>query len=355
MLLSVIAFAAAGFPPSPQDDRIATYHPRFGRKRPVVAVVASNAFTEITDFMIPFGTLSRSGVADVMGVSTGPGIVEMPPLRVRLQGTLDQFDARYPQGADYVIVPYVTPADDPVLVKWIAAQNAKGGALMSVCLGATVVAGSGLLDGRRAATWFGSEPWRDARYPKVRWQKNVRYLSDGGIISTAGISASLPASIALVEAIGGRRKADALAKKLGVGDWSAKHDSDAFSLRPGETLATGRADSTAETVGLPLKDEIDEIALGFTADAFSHTGHSRVVLLSPNAAAVRTRHGLTILADGFSDGLQKTTRLLPPLSSSSPAKALDRSLETISQWYGRAAAYVAARMMEYPGFPEKTP
>ena len=303
--------------------------------------------------MVPFGTLNRSGVAEVVSVSTGPGLVQMPPLRVRLQATLEEFDARYPQGADYVLVPNVRPDDDPVLVKWVVAQNAKGGTLMSVCLGSNVVGNTGLLEGHEATSWFGNARQREARYPKVRWRKNVRYLSDGGIVSTAGISASLPSSIALVEAIGGHRKADALAKRLGVADWSPKHDSDVFTVKPGEPpLSGGAPDATAETVGLPLTRGVDEIALGFTADAFSHTGHSRVVPLAPNAAPVRTRYGLVILADGSPDGPKGTTRLLPPLPSTRPAEALDRALDTISAWYGRPAAYGAARMMEYPGFPK---
>src|SRR3954468_6951626 len=62
------------------------YQPRFGRKRPVVVVIGLNEGSEITDFMVPFGALARSGVAEVLSVSTVAGPVVMRPLRMELQG-----------------------------------------------------------------------------------------------------------------------------------------------------------------------------------------------------------------------------------------------------------------------------
>jgi len=41
-------------------ERIEPYRPRFGRTRPLIAVVGENSGTELTDFTIPYGVLSRS-------------------------------------------------------------------------------------------------------------------------------------------------------------------------------------------------------------------------------------------------------------------------------------------------------
>ncbi|MET0322412.1 MAG: hypothetical protein ABW069_16955 [Duganella sp.] len=57
---------------------LSPYHDRFGRDQPVVAVVADNGGTELTDFMIPYGVLARSGAAHLLSVSTQPGVVAMP-------------------------------------------------------------------------------------------------------------------------------------------------------------------------------------------------------------------------------------------------------------------------------------
>ena len=205
------------------------YVARFGRTRPVVAVIAGNSGTELTDFVIPFGVLSASGAAEVVAVSTGPGPVTMKPaLRLQMQATIQEFDGRYPDGADYVIVPAILDESDPVLLGWIKAQAARQGTVASICLGAQVVANTGLMDGRRATSWWGTEGKRMTRFPDVRWEKNIRYVADGRIVSSAGISASLPASLALVAAIAGQGRAAALAQEIGVTDWSSRHDSDAF-------------------------------------------------------------------------------------------------------------------------------
>lgn len=49
------------------------------------------------------------------------------------------------------------------------------------------------MDGRRATGWWGTEAQRSSRHPNVRWERNIRYVADGRVVSSAGISASLPA------------------------------------------------------------------------------------------------------------------------------------------------------------------
>jgi transcriptional regulator GlxA family with amidase domain len=85
---------------------------------------------------------------------TGP-IQLMPALRIEPQATLAEFDARFPDGADYVIVPAVHEPDDATLVGWVRAQARKGAVIVGVCDGVWVVANAGLLNGCRAAGhWF---------------------------------------------------------------------------------------------------------------------------------------------------------------------------------------------------------
>jgi hypothetical protein len=98
-------------------ERIEPYQPRFGRTRPLVAVVGENGGTELTDFVIPYGVLSRSGTADVMSVATHPGILRMrPAVQIQPDLTMDEFDRLHPEGADYVIVPAIDNSDDPQLL-----------------------------------------------------------------------------------------------------------------------------------------------------------------------------------------------------------------------------------------------
>lgn len=330
-----------------RPEKIDRYQPRFGRKRPVIAVVGENAGTEITDFVIPYAVLSRSGVAEVVSVAVAPGEVRMRHHRFTLDSTLADFDQRFPQGADYIVIPQMDNEKNPALLRWIAAQSAKGGTVVSICLGAHVVANTGLLDGRRATSWWGSEATRVERHPKVRWQRNIRYVSEGKFVSSAGISASMPTSIALVEAIAGRAKATALAQELGMGKWGSDHNSDRFHKGPPLDM---RRNPNPDLVGIPVKPGDDEIALALTAEAYSIHGKSRAMVVTEGGKPVRLAHGLVVLPDQPASGAAPLARTLPPLSSHQPAKTLDRSLADVAAVYGAEAARTVARVMEYPGY-----
>jgi hypothetical protein len=69
------------------------YQARFGRERPVIAILGSNHHTEISDFMLPYGVLKRADVADVLAVSTHTGMIGMSSgLQVQPDASLAEFD-----------------------------------------------------------------------------------------------------------------------------------------------------------------------------------------------------------------------------------------------------------------------
>ena len=90
------------------------------RQRPLIAIVGINDATEVTDYLMPYGILRRAGVADVVALATEPGPVTLyPALAVEPQATIAEFDARHPDGADYVIVPAMSRDDDPAVLAWL--------------------------------------------------------------------------------------------------------------------------------------------------------------------------------------------------------------------------------------------
>lgn len=332
-------------------ETIEPYQQRFGRLQPVVVVVGDNGGTELTDFVIPYGVLSSSGVATVVSVSTEPGTMKMfPALNVQAQYTLRQFDELFPQGADYVVVPAIKDKDNARLVKWLTAQSGKGSSLVSICNGAITLANTGLMAGHRATAHWASEKVRATDFPDVLWQKNVRYVADAKIISSAGISASLPVSIALVQAIAGKDKANAVADKLGVNDWSSKHSSDAFQQASDDPSMAWRVQQKTPThLNIPLSEGMDEIALALRAEAYSHSGAAQVTAVSNSLNPVRTRYNLLIVPDKQIVILGVQPAALNTQSAALPsAKALDTALNEITEEYGAAAARQAARVMEYP-------
>jgi putative intracellular protease/amidase len=332
------------------EEKIDVWKPRAGRTRPVIAVLAQNAGVELADYVTPFGVLAQSKVADVLSVSTEPGIVNMRPLQVEAQLTLDSFDGMHPEGADYVVVPAVRDPKDPRLLGFVRAQSQKGATIVSICLGALAVANTGLMDGRRVTSHWGSEGVRAMQFPNVRWQKNTRWVADGTIVSSAGISAAVPVSIALVEAIGGRERAASVAKQLGVSEWSSKHESDAFQLRPGEQPPSMEPITATSSVGIPIRDGIDEIALALTADAYNHARQVAVHAVAATLQPVITVSGLRVIPERTLSGTNGVDRLLPAPEVVPATHALDVALRAIEAEYGRSASCTAARTMEHPSY-----
>jgi putative intracellular protease/amidase len=352
---SLPASAATGSPAASPEE-MAPYHARFNRDRPVIAVVAENSGTELVDFVVPYGVLARSGVAEVIAVATREGAVTMrPALQIQPQATIAQFDARYPEGADYVIVPAMVKRKDPALLGWIKAQAAKGSTMVSICDGVMVLAEAGLLQDRRATGHWASESMRRDMYRQTQWVNNTRYVVDGPVASSAGISAAQPMALAIVAAIAGHKVAATVAGGLGAGHWSAAHDSDRFANRHGAILDAlvalqlkNRLFHSTQRVGIEIAPGVDEIALALMADAYSRTGRSQVFALSD--APVLTQHGLTILPARVGGAAPRVDIMLPAFDATPPVHVLDQALAGIATRYGRTTADDVASAFEYPGF-----
>jgi putative intracellular protease/amidase len=347
------AAPVASLSPVPADEHartIAAMKPH-KRARPVVAVLGHNAGTEVTDYLIPYAVLQHSGAADVLAVAPKAGPMEMKPaLRVAAQASLAEFDARYPGGADYVVVAAMHPRNDPAVIAWLKAQEARGAFIVGVCSGVRTLSAAGMLAGRQATRyWYDAEDMAEAN-PTTRWVKDRRYVVDGRIVTTTGITASMPVSLALVEAIAGRERARAVADDFGVANWDARHDSSAFGFNR-RMLAAAVGNKLAvwnrESFGLPATAGVDEVALAFTADAWSRTFRSTALTIADRPGAIRMRHGLTLLPDRVA-GDKAVDHVLPAPGAEQPAKALPSALASIRQRYGDATAAFVSVQLEYP-------
>ncbi|WP_316977987.1 DJ-1/PfpI family protein [Shumkonia mesophila] len=323
------------------------------RARPAIALLTLNDATEVSDFLVAYGILGEADVADVTVVAPEAGPVKLYPsfnLRVEAQATLRAFEERYPEGADYVVVPAVQPRDDARVVNWIKAQHAKGAKIVSICNGTLTLAAAGLLDGRRAtAHWSEVQGLREA-HPTLQWVPDRRYVVDRGILTSTGVSASIPVAITLVEAIGGRAAAEKVAKTLGVATWDARHATRAFQLTREHKKTFLRNKMSLwrhETLGLPVERDVDEIALGLTVDTYFRTEMTRLTTAGTGDEGVKTRRGLVIYPD-TSAGVAAVDAMLPAPPSGAVSRTLDRELARIASRYDRPTAAFVALTLEYP-------
>jgi putative intracellular protease/amidase len=315
--------------------------------KPVIAVLAFNDSTETTDFMLSHAVLQRAGVAEVHAVAPRRGkVVLYPALQVEVAQDLAGFDQAHPAGADYVIVPALDDAADPAIGRWLRQQADKGARVVGVCAGALIVGRAGLLDGRRFVTHWYFRKEALQRHPTATHVPHQRYVVDRNVATTTGITASVPAMLALVEAMGGEARAQQLAAELGVSSWTPAHDSSAFGLdvaRAARYVLAKAAFWRREHWQVDARDGMDDVALALAADAWSRTGHVRVT--AAGAGPVTLRSGLRLLPEraDAADGR------LPLAPGTKPAQQLDRSLCEIADRFGAARSEWVMMELEYPG------
>jgi putative intracellular protease/amidase len=348
-----LAPSVAAPPTIAQDERdaaIAALKPP-KRQRPLIAIIGINNATETTDYLMPYGILKRADVADVVTLATQPGPMTLfPTLKVEPQATIAAFDAQHPDGADYVIVPAMSRDDDPEALQWIRSQSGKGAIVIGVCVGAKVVGEAGLLHGKRATThWYSIKELR-GKHPTMRYVEDRRLVVDDGVATTTGITASMPMSLTLIEAIAGRDKAKAVGRDIGLPDWDARHESDEFKFTRPFALTAIRNTAAFwahERLGIELKPGMDEVSLALVTDAWSRTYRSQAVTFASTAGAQQTRNGIRILPDEVATNWP-AERTLPSVGDRKPAEALDDALNGIAARYGTGTTDFVAMQLEYP-------
>jgi transcriptional regulator GlxA family with amidase domain len=87
---------------------------------------------------------------------------------------------------------------DEAHLDWVRAQRAAVPLMTSVCTGSLVYAAAGLLRGRRATTHWGSLDLLAETDPSIEVRPDDRYVDDGDVITSAGVSAGIDMALHLV-------------------------------------------------------------------------------------------------------------------------------------------------------------
>jgi transcriptional regulator GlxA family with amidase domain len=77
-------------------------------------------------------------------------------------------------------------------------HHASGGTVASVCAGADALGRAGLLDGRRCTTHHDVQDELARRYPKATVVRDVLYVADGRVVTSAGIASGIDLALHLI-------------------------------------------------------------------------------------------------------------------------------------------------------------
>jgi transcriptional regulator GlxA family with amidase domain len=266
-------------------------------RKPFVALLADARGTEAPDLLTPYAILAESGAVDVKIVGATPEPVRLTPgvAWVAPQLTRGELADETRPCPDVVIVPALDVVEDTARSAWLRQQAARGARLMSVCEGAKVLAAAGLLRGREATVHWYSRAKLARAYPDVTWRQDRRWVIDGPITTTAGISAVEPATLALLSDLAGEACMRDTADRLRLPRPDQRHRGADFRVtaKGGATVLRNRlAFWRHEAVAVRLSDGVDEMGLAAELDAWSRTYRSTAWAVGPRS--VTSRHGLTL-------------------------------------------------------------
>jgi len=125
--------------------------------------------------------------------------------------TLAEFDYQNCPPLDLLLLPggmgTVRELDNPAILSFLKERAPTAKVTMSVCSGSWILAKAGLLDGRRATSNKVYFKMATQQSDQVQWVAEARWVEDGPIFTSSGVSAGIDMSLAVIASLYGEDKA----------------------------------------------------------------------------------------------------------------------------------------------------
>jgi transcriptional regulator GlxA family with amidase domain len=184
-----------------------------------VAIFLYNG-AEILDLAGPSEVFSASGFDTYTMSVDGKEILSQGFISIKPNYSLE--NAPVP---DIVVFPggdATAPANDPRVMEWVKKLHDRGSILMTVCTGAQILARAGYLDNKNITTWHGYIKDLQKLVPTAVVLGNTRYVDNGNIITTAGVSAGIDGALYLVSRLNVMEAAKQTAYYMEYDKWDPK-------------------------------------------------------------------------------------------------------------------------------------
>ncbi|WP_336245831.1 DJ-1/PfpI family protein [Paenibacillus apiarius] len=177
---------------------------------------------EVLDFAGPFEVFAVTG--QTLTTASSPFLVktvsEDGKLVTARNGLKLQPDYSYADAPqfDILIIPggpgSRTEMYNKATIKWVQERMDKVDIMASVCTGALILAEAGLLDGKTVTTHWNSYDRLESDYLSLTVKRNVKFVDEGKIVTSGGISAGINMSFHLVKRLLGKEVAANTAKMM---------------------------------------------------------------------------------------------------------------------------------------------
>jgi len=300
-------------------------------------VVLGASGSVITDALGPYEVFARSQEFFVYAVSAShPTAMCSGGLAVVPDHSLEDIDAGLAPEPDVVVVPAVVAPNgnkEAALREWLGRRVDRGAHLLGVCNGSRLLAAAGLLDGRRATAHWSSIRSLERSRPQVDWVRGRRYVQDGTLTTTAGVTSGVFGALRLVEQLAGAGEAQRVGQELAYPGWSLHGPTEIRGQRwgPGDLayLLAVVFPWWRPTVGVGLVEGVGELEVAAPFEVYASSFAARTVPVAAGVS-VTTRHGLRLVAAPALAGALRIDRLVVP--------GVGRVEEVDAQLLGWAAA-----------------
>ncbi len=130
---------------------------------------------------------------------------------------LPSYSIEYHPHLDVLIVPggvVTAEMNKQQVLSWLSSTAERADITASVCTGAFLLARAGLLDGMEVTTHWEDIAELRQSFPGLTVKENVRWIDNGHIVTSAGISAGIDMSLHLVARLAGKDHAEKTARQM---------------------------------------------------------------------------------------------------------------------------------------------
>ena len=118
--------------------------------------------------------------------------------------------------------------NNSVLLDWLKERSKQAECVASVCTGSALLAKAGVLDGIRATSNKLAFAWAASQSEKVQWQKQARWVEDGKVFTSSGVSAGIDMALAVIAKLVNEQAAEQAAN-FAEYTWQRDADRDPFA------------------------------------------------------------------------------------------------------------------------------
>ncbi|HEX2465616.1 MAG TPA: DJ-1/PfpI family protein [Thermoanaerobaculia bacterium] len=116
---------------------------------------------------------------------------------------------------DIIMVPggfgTMQQLQNATLLAWLRERAATARFTTSVCSGSAILAKAGILDGKKATSNKQMFSFLASQGPAVDWQKSARWVEDGAVITSSGVSAGIDMALSVIAKLFGTETAEQIA------------------------------------------------------------------------------------------------------------------------------------------------